>query len=201
MLRVGLTGGLATGKSFVGACLSELGCHLIQADLLGHEVLLPDGEAYPAVAAEFGPGILRADRAIDRKLLAADVFGRPERLARLNSLVHPHIFQRQEELVSQYSAADPTGIVVIEAAIMIEAGSHKRCQRLIVVVCSEEQQIERAMKRDGATREEVLARLGMQMPLAEKLKFADYVIDTTGGKEHTREQTRKVYESLRSIRL
>lgn len=196
MLRVGLTGGLASGKSFVGTTLSSLGCHLIQADVLGREALLPGGEAYEAVVDAFGDGILNQDGTIDRRRLAAEVFGRPERLGVLNGLVHPAVFQKQEELIREYEAADPQGIVVVEAAIMIEVGSYKHCDKLIVAVCTEEQQIERAMHRDGATREEVLARIRAQMPLSEKRKYADYVIDTTGTKEQTSEQVRTVYHSL-----
>ena len=199
MLRVGLTGGLASGKSFVGEALERLGCHLIQADQLGHEVLLPGGEAYEPVVREFGRGILNEDGTIDRKRLAAEVFDRPERLGLLNSLVHPPVVRREEEWIAKAESADPCGIVVVEAAILVETGSYKRFDRLIVVVCGEEQQLERAMKRDGARRDEVLARLSRQMPLKEKRMYADYVIDTSGSKEETLRQTREVYESLRRI--
>ncbi len=197
MLKVGLTGGLASGKSFVGETLRELGCRLIQADILGHQVILPDGEAYAAVVAEFGSGILRPDATIDRSALAAEVFGNPERLARLNQLVHPPVFRREQDLMAQYEGEDPHAIVVVEAAIMIEAGSYRRYDCLILAVCTEAQQIERSMRRDGATREAVLARVRSQMPLREKRKFADYVIDTSESKEHTRLQAAELYELLR----
>lgn len=196
VLRVGLTGGLASGKSSVGATFASLGCHLIQADVLGREALLPSGDTYAAVVEAFGSGILNEDGTIDRRRLATEVFEQPERLGLLNSLVHPAVFRRQEELIAGYEAVDPQGIVVVEAAIMIETGSYKRCDKLIVVICSEEQQIERAMHRDGVTREEVLARLRAQMPLSEKRKYADYVIDTSGTREQTAEQVRTVYHSL-----
>jgi dephospho-CoA kinase len=116
MLKVGLTGGLACGKSFVGQALAELGCHLIEADELGHEVLLQGGEAYDGVVREFGAAILNADGAIDRKRLAAEVFGKPERLETLNRLVHPHIFRREAQLIGQLAKSDPHGIVVVAAA-------------------------------------------------------------------------------------
>lgn len=199
MLRVGLTGGLATGKSFVGEAFQELGCHLIKADELGHQVLQPGGEAFEAAVREFGPAILGADGAIDRRKLASEVFDKPERLARLNNLVHPPVIRREEQMIHEFAARDPHGIVIVEAAILIETGSHRRFQRLVLAVCSREQQIERAMRRDGLTREEVLARLDRQMPLEEKLKLADYVIDTSGSKDDTRRRIREVYESLRSI--
>jgi dephospho-CoA kinase len=199
MLKVGLTGGLATGKSFVGQALAGLGCYLIKADELGHEVLLPGGEAYESVIQAFGPGILSADGTIDRKRLASEVFDKPERLAALNSLVHPPVIRREEELLAEITARDPAAIAVTEAAILIETGSHKRFDKLILVVCDEQQQLERAMRRDGADREEVLARVSRQMPLKEKRKFADYIIDNSGSMEDTLRQTRAVYDSLRSI--
>jgi dephospho-CoA kinase len=196
---VGLTGGLACGKSFVGEALAELGCHVLQADQLGHEVLLPGGEAYAPVVREFGAGVLGEAGEIDRRALAAQVFGRPERLALLNSFVHPPVMRREEEWLARVAAADPHGIAVVEAAILIETGSHQRFDKLIVVTCDVERQVQRSMKRDGAAREEVLARLSRQMPLAEKLKFADFIIDTSATKEETVRQARAVYESLRRL--
>jgi dephospho-CoA kinase len=199
MLKVGLTGGLACGKTFVGQALAALGCHLIEADQLGHEILLPGGEAYADVVREFGQAILNADGTIDRKRLAAEVFGKPERLAALNRLVHPHVFARERKLIDRYAEADPRGIVVVEAAILIETGNYKNFDRLILVECDEEQQIERAIKRDHTDREDVQSRLRRQMPLAEKRKFAQYVIDTSGSKEETMRQVREVHDALRRI--
>ncbi len=199
MLRVGLTGGLASGKSFVGEHLRQLGCHLIKADELGHAVLGVDGEAYPAVLAEFGESILNPDRSINRRHLAAIVFNQRERLARLNALVHPAVRERAMKLHADIAARDPEAIVVTEAAILVETGSYQNYNRLIVAFCSENQQIERAMHRDGITREETLARLGQQFPLAEKVKFADFVIDTSGSKENTIQRTLEVYQALREV--
>jgi len=197
MLKVGLTGGLACGKSFVGEALREMGCLLIHADQLGHQVLAKGGPAYQPVLEQFGPHILAADRDIDRKALAAKVSDHPERLARLNAIVHPAVIHREEELMAQFAAAHPDGIGVVEAAILIETGSYRRFDKLILVTCSEEQQIERAMRRTGATTSDVQARIRRQMPLAEKRKYADFVIDTSGDKEETVEQTRAVYQALR----
>ncbi|MBI3279667.1 MAG: dephospho-CoA kinase [Acidobacteria bacterium] len=198
MLRAGLTGGLATGKSFVGRALRDLGCHLIQADEIGHEVLRKDGPAYAAVIREFGGGIAGADGEIDRSRLGAEVFGRPDRLAVLNAIVHPLVIQREEELIAAAAAEDPSGIAVVEAAILIETGSYKRFDRLILVLCSQEEQFRRAVER-GLSPDEVRARLARQMPMSEKRKYAQYVIDTSGAKEDTLRQTCRVYESLRSI--
>lgn len=201
MIRVGLTGGLASGKSFVGRLLAELGCHVIRADEIGHELLLPGTSVYEAVVARFGPAILGTDDQIDRRKLAAEAFSDPEKLALLNSIVHPAVFEREEDFMDEVQDRDPDGIAVVEAAILIETGSYRRYDRLVLVVCTEEQQIERAMHRDGCTREEAKARLMRQMPLAEKRKFADFVIDTSGTKESTAEQARQVYDSLRSGRI
>jgi dephospho-CoA kinase len=198
MLKVGLTGGLASGKSFVGNALADLGCHLIEADRLGHDVILPGGEAYDDVVREFGAGILDPDGTINRKRLAAEVFGKPDRLAILNRIVHPPVFRREQALMDEYERVDPRGITVVEAAILIESGSYKRFDRLILVVCDEALQLSRAAER-GAERAEALARIQRQMPATEKKKFADYVIDTSGSKEETLRQTRVVYDSLRRI--
>jgi dephospho-CoA kinase len=199
MLRVGLTGGLACGKTFVGEALEGFGCLVIQADELGHEALAPGGEAYDAVVREFGPGILGEDGAIDRQKLAARVFGSPERLERLNQLVHPAVVRREEEAIAAYAAGHPDGIAVVEAAILIETGSYKRFDRMILVTCGEEQQVERALRRKNAEEGDIRARLSRQMPLDEKRKYADFVIDTSGEKQDTLRQTRAVFDALRRI--
>jgi dephospho-CoA kinase len=199
MLRVGLTGGLASGKSFVGHALAGLGCHLIQADELGHQVLLPGAEAYDEVLQEFGNDILDEDGFIDRRKLGELVFGQPQMLEKLSKIVHPKVGERQNRIIEEIVKTDPKAIIVVEAAILVETGSYKRCDRLIVAVCSAEQQMERAMKRGAYTTEEVLARLSRQLPLEEKLKVADYAIDTSGTKEDTIAQVRAVYDSLRSL--
>ena len=201
MLRVGLTGGLACGKSFVGEALAGWGCFLIEADELGHEVLRPGGEAYEPVIQEFGRDVVDASGEIDRRRLAARVFGNPEALTRLNALVHPPVVRREEQLIAAFAVREPKGIAVVVGAILIETGSYKRFDRLVLVTCSEQQQLDRAMRRDGATEAEVRARLGQQMSLDQKRQFADYVIDTSGAKQDTLRQTRAVYEELRRIEI
>ena len=136
MLRVGLTGGLASGKSFVGQALADLGCLWIQADELGHRVLAPGGDSYDAVVREFGSGILKDDGSIDRKKLADHVFDNPERLERLNRLVHPPVIRQEEELMREYALREPAGIAVVEAAILVETGGHKRFDCLVVAWCT-----------------------------------------------------------------
>lgn len=198
MLRVGLTGGFATGKSFVGHAMTELGCHLLQADQLGHAVLAPDGEAYTAVIAEFGRGILEPDGTIARKRLGDIVFRDPAKLARLNALVHPAVFARQEAWFAQLA---PDAVAVVEAAIMIETGSYRRYDRLVLTVCRPEIQLARGMARDGLTETQVRERLARQMPESEKRKYADFVIDTSGTPAETLEQTAQVCAQLKRSAL
>jgi len=200
VLRVGLTGGLASGKTFVGRALADLGCYLIEADKLGHQVMLPGAEAFDAILREFGPTILDAEGRISRRKLSGIVWNNPERLEKLNSLVHPPVQQREEISMAEIAQADPDAIVVVEAAILVETGRYKSFERLIVVTCTAEQQMERALERGSYNKEEILVRLSRQLPLAEKLRVADYVIDTSGTKEATLEQVQKVYAALRSLR-
>lgn len=199
MHLIGLTGGLATGKTHVGRMLETLGCRLIQADQLGHRALASDGEAYRLVIKKFGPGILDEQRFIDRKKLASLVFTDPVKLAELNALVHPAVHRLEAAMVAQILEQDPYAIVIVEAAIHIETGGYKRFEKLILAVCSKEEQIRRAMKRDHAAREEVLSRIDRQMPLEDKRKFADYVIDTSGDEAHTLAQTVEVYNQIRKL--
>jgi dephospho-CoA kinase len=200
MLRVGLTGGLASGKSFVGHALADLGCYLIEADKLGHQVMMPGGEAYDGIVEEFGRDILDAEGRISRRKLSGMVWTNPERLEKLNSLVHPPVLQREESRMAEIARTDPRGIAVVEAAILVETGRYKSFDRLIVVTSTAEQQMERALERGSYNKEEILARLSRQLPMEEKLRVADYVIDTSGSKEATLEQVRKVYGALQSLR-
>jgi dephospho-CoA kinase len=191
MLKVGLTGGMACGKSFVAAALGKLGCHIIEADDVGHEVMEPGGEAYDAVLAAFGT--------VDRTLLAERVFPAPEQLEKLNAIVHPAVRARASRQFQEIGARDPHAIVVYVVAILIESGAYREVDKIIVVSCTHEQQIERAMHRPGATETSVLARLERQMPLEKKKEFADYIIDTSGAREDTLRQTEIVYGDLRRL--
>ena len=172
---------------------------VIHADVLGHEVLAPGGEAFDAVVKEFGPEVMDGTGAIDRKALAARVFGDPARLEVLNRLVHPAVWTREERMMQAFAERQPDGIAVVEAAILIETGSYKRFDKMVLVVCDEEQQVRRAVKRDGISEADVRARLCNQMPVAEKRKYADFVIDTSGEKAETLAQAHRVWEALRRI--
>ena len=199
MLKVGLTGGYSTGKSFVADALTRLGCFVIYADRLGHATLEKGGEAYEAAVQAFGREILRPDASIDRKLLGAKVFASPELLDRLNSLVHPAVFRREQEMLDAWQAEHQHGIAVVEAAILIESGRESSFDRLIVTTCGEETQILRGMYRDVLTREQVEARLTRQMPSAEKEKYADYIIDTNGTEENTLRQVDDMFQELKRL--
>jgi dephospho-CoA kinase len=196
MLKVGLTGGYATGKTFVAEELARLGCHLIFADQLGHAALRPDGAAYAPTVQLFGRDVLLPDSTINRKKLASIVFSSPDLLAQLNAIVHPAVFELEEKMLADLAARDPRGIVILEAAILVETGRYAQCDKLIVTACDQETQIARGMKRDGATREAILARLSKQLSLEEKKRYADFVIDTSGDKEDTVTQTQQVFSAL-----
>jgi dephospho-CoA kinase len=191
MLRVGLTGAIATGKSTVGAMLRELGCHLLDADKVAHSMFEPGGAAYDQVVAEFGSGILTADGRVDRSKLGAIVFADPARMVRLNTIVHPLVLAALDREFAAIEKAEPHGIAVVEAALLIEAGYRNKLDMLVVTWCTPEQQLARLTQRDagkGLTIEQARQRIAAQMPAEEKRRVADVAIDCSGTIEHTREQ-------------
>lgn len=198
MLRVGLTGGLASGKTFAGAEFERLGCAVLQADKVGHQILAGDVEVRSEIVREFGPGVLTGEGAINRRALSKIVFRDKDKLRRLNAIVHPRVFARFERFFDEVAAQYPDAVAMVEAAIMIESGSYKRYQRLVLAACPRELQVERFMRRDGASREEAESRLARQMPLDEKRRFADFVIDTGRTEADTLRQVRSVYRRLRA---
>jgi dephospho-CoA kinase len=200
MLRVGLTGGIATGKSYVGKVLQELGCELIDADRVAHAVIEPGQPAYDELIVEFGPTILDAEGRIDRARLGAIVFADAARRARLNAIVHPRVYETQAVWLSEVAARDPRAIAVIDAALMIETGSYRRFDQLIVVHCRPDLQLARLQERNGLTLEAAQLRIDAQMPNHEKLAYANFVIDTSTSFEETRRQTEAVFHSLCQVR-
>jgi len=199
MLRVGLTGSIAVGKSFVSSVLAGLGCHLLDADQTAREVVAPGSVGLRAIVEAFGLETLRTDGTLDRAKLGAIVFSDEEKRARLNSILHPLIIEAQDDWLQRCAAQDPQGVGIVDAALMIETGSYKRFDKLIVVHCRPELQLERLTKRDGLTAEEAGRRIAAQMPQEEKKRFADYLIDTSGGFEETRAQAGAVYEQLKAL--
>jgi len=196
MLRVGMTGSIGVGKSFVASVFVELGCHVLDADLTAREVVLPGRPGLSAITREFGDEVLNADGTLDRKRLGALVFADENRRQRLNHILHPFIIARQDEILREWEVEDPNGIGIVDAALMIESGGYKRFDKLIVVHCRPEVQLERLMLRDKLSRDEAERRIAAQMPQEEKQKFADYLIDTSDGFDLTRAQTVRVHEKL-----
>jgi dephospho-CoA kinase len=199
MLKVGLTGGYASGKSFVATEFERLGCFVLRADLIGHAVLEPGEPAYAPTLQAFGPGILAPDRSIDRKKLAGVVFDNPGLLEKLNGFVHPAVIAREDAMLEEFKVHYPRGIAIVEAAILIETGRDRMFDRLILTVCDQETQIARGIKRDHLTREQVLARLSRQLPLEEKKSHAHYVVDTNGEKPQTLRQVQVIFEELERL--
>jgi len=197
MLRVGLTGSIGVGKSYVAGILAELGCHVLDADHTAREVVAPGSAGLSAVVAAFGREVLRSDRTLDRQLLGSLVFADEKKRQLLNSILHPYIIAKQDEQLREWETENADGIAVVDAALMIESGGYKRFEKLVVVHCRPEAQLERVMGRNGLSREEAQKRIDAQMPQAEKQKFADYLIDTSDGFATTRKRTVQVYEELR----
>ncbi len=196
MLRVGLTGGIASGKSTVAARMRELGLTVMNADLLAHQLMEPGQPAYDEIVREFGHGILAADGTVDRKKLGDIVFRDPARRERLNAIVHPRVIAAREEQFGQMEAENPRGLAIVEAALLIEAGYYKKLDRLIVCSCRPEQQLERLRAR-GLSEEDARQRIAAQLPLEEKLRLADDVVDCSGTLDETRRQTDALVGRLR----
>ena len=192
ILRTGLTGGIASGKSTVRELLAGLGCHTIDADRLVAELYQPGRSGHAALVATYGPGILHDDRTVDRVKLAGIAFSTPEEARKLNALIHPLVIAETEERLAGFGE----GIAVVEATLMIESGGRQRYDRLVIVDVVPEVQIERGVAR-GLAREEVERRIANQLPREERLRFADYVIDNSGDRAHLEAETRRVYELLR----
>ena len=199
MLRVGLTGSIGVGKSFVAGVLAELGCHVLDADRTAREVVEPGSPGLRAVEESFGLEVIRADGTLDRERLGSVIFADEEQRALLNSILHPYIIARQDGFLRAWEAEDPQGIGIVDAALMIESGSYQRFDKLIVVHCDAEKQLQRVMSRNNLSRVEAEQRIQAQMPQDEKKKFADYLIDTSEGFDATRKRATEVYRELRKL--
>ena len=199
MLKVGLTGGIASGKTFVVGLLRDFGCHVLDADATAHQVMEPGQPAHAEIVARFGAEILDPAGRIDRPRLGAIVFADAAERAALNAIVHPRVYEAQARWLAEVAAGDPGGIAVIDAALMIETGSWRRFDRLVVVHCQPEIQLARLMERNGLTREAAGARIAAQLPVAEKLRYANFTIDTSAGFDDTRRQVELLYRQLREL--
>ena len=199
MLKVGLTGGIACGKSYVLEELRKSGVRALDADEIAHSVISPNGGAYPEVVDAFGSKILTSDRIIDRKKLGAIVFSDRAALDRLNQIVHPHVFEEEKRRILAIEAeAGETerGLLVVDAALMIETGSYSDYDSIIVVYCRPAVQLHRLMQRDDLSAEDSLKRIRSQMPVLKKLRYADYVVDNSGKRTESRHQVRRIFDQL-----
>jgi dephospho-CoA kinase len=197
MLIVGLTGGIASGKSLVSCVFKDLGAHIIDADRIVHELLEPDQQAWQEIVDHFGEGVLLPDNSIDRKKLGEIVFNNAEEREWLNACIHPRVFEAFEVQVRHLRNRQPNAIIIFDAVLLIETGYHRNMDRTIVVYAEQEQQIERLASRNKFTREHALARIRSQMDLVKKREHADYVIDNTGTRESAEAQAREIFQKLK----
>ncbi len=200
MLRVGLTGSIGVGKSFVAGVLAELGGHVVDADATARAVVVPNSPGLKSVAKEFGDEFLQDDGTLNRAKLGALIFADNEKRQTLNSILHPFIIAEQDKLLRTWEAEDPEGIGIVDAALMIESGGSKRFDKLIVVHCLPEVQIARLMARDSLSRDQAEQRVAAQMPQEEKMKFADFLIDTSDGFVAARQRTAEVWNELKALK-
>ena len=197
MLRLGLTGGIASGKSTVAAMLRELGFAVLDADALGHKLIEPGQAAFAEVIQEFGPSITDSSGSIDRSKLGAVVFADRAKLDRLNAIVHPRV---AEVILSQFEVWRRAGVrdaVFVEAALLVESGIHKKLDGLVVVWCTPEQQLERLVAR-GLSEAEARRRISAQLPVEDKLRLATEKIDCSRSLEETRRQIEALAGKLRA---
>lgn len=202
LLKVGLTGGIASGKSVVSEMFAALGAHVTQADAISHRLMQPGEAVYNEVVRRFGRGILSPDGTVSRPKLAQAAFGDPPRVEELNRIVHPAVVEEQDRWMQEIGSRDPSAIAMVEAALILEAGAAGRFDCLVVVTCRPEQRVERWARRTSTdletARAEVTRRMAAQWPDEEKIKAADYVIDNSGSLDETQEQVKVIYESLRA---
>ncbi len=196
MFVVGLTGGIASGKSVVSNMLRDLGASIIDADEISREIMIPHTKCWEEVITSYGSDLLLEDLTIDRKKLAISVFKDSEQIKKLNRIVHPYIMQRIEEMIEEIKDKDPQALVIVDAALLVETGVYKHYDKLIVVYVSKETQLKRLMIRDAMSQEEAESRIDLQSPLTEKLKVADYIIENEVSLSKTREEVEKVYKAL-----
>ena len=197
MLRVGLTGSIAVGKTFVCEIFRELGCHVLDADQVARDVVEPGTPGLEAVVAAFGKDVLKSEGELDRGKLGSIVFADNEKRLLLNSIVHPLVFQTQDRWLRDREQEDPDGIAIVDAALMIESGGYKRFDKIIVVWCKPELQLQRLMARDGLSLNDAQRRIDAQMSQDEKKRHADFLIDTSGSRDNTRRQTSDVLRQLK----
>ncbi len=197
MLKVGLTGSIAVGKSFVLEVFRELGAFTLDADLTAREAVAPNTKGLQLLVENFGAEILQPNGELDRAKLARQVFADDAKRQLLNSIVHPLVIEAQNEWFNERESENPHGVAVIDAALMIESGSYKRFNKLVVVFCEPAIQLERLMSRNNLSEAEAAQRINSQLSQEEKKRFADFLIDTSKGFGDTRRQTIEIFEQLK----
>lgn len=199
MLKVGLTGSIAVGKSFVCDVLREAGVHVLDADQTARDVVAPGTKGLAGIVEAFDYEILQPDGSLDRAKMAKLVFADEVKRKLLNSIVHPLVIEAQDRWLQEIEIRDPNGIAVIDAALMIESGGYERFDKLVVAWCRPEVQLARLMDRAGIDQSEAKQRIVAQMPQDEKKRYADHLIDTSNGFDDVRRQTLKLVAELRSL--
>jgi len=199
MLVVGLTGGIASGKSMVSGILRSLGACIIDADVIAHELIRPGLPAWREIVGQFGQGILLEDGRINRPILGRIIFRDPAKRAVLNSILHPRIFEEVERQRKEIERKSPDAIVILDAALLIETGAHEIVNVVILVQVSEDLQIKRLMERNRLTREEAIERIKAQASLEERKRYAGYIIDASKSPEDVKLQTTEIFEKLKVL--
>jgi dephospho-CoA kinase len=199
VIIVGLTGSIASGKSTVAGIFKELGACLIDFDVLAREVVRPHLKAWEGIVEHFGTAVLNEDSTINRGMLAEIVFNDPAKLEKLNEIVHPAVFEEGKRRLEEIRRNNPEAIVVLDIPLLLETGYRTLVDKVVVVYSGEENQMKRLMGR-GLNPEEAEKRLRAQMPLAEKVKRADFVIQNDGSLAQTRRQVERVYQELRRLK-
>ena len=196
MRKVGLTGGIASGKSTVSGMFRDIGVPVIDADVIAREVVAPGSRALEAIVDTFGEEILTEEKSLNRARLGEIVFSDPAKKKVLERILHPEIIAEQDRRLRDLEREGRTPVAIADAAVMIESGSWKRFDSIVVVDCDESQQIGRLRRRNGMNEKEAIRRVNAQMPLSEKVKYADHVIDNRGSIDDTRKQVEALMELL-----
>ena len=199
MIVVGLTGGVATGKSSVARLFQDCGAIVIDADVLAREAVEPGRPAWRGIVRVFGKKVLQSDRTLDRRTVGRIVFGNRAKLKQLGAIVHPRVAREQNRLTREIARKDPDTVIIYDAPVLIEAGAHKRMNKIIVVAADQATQIKRLCSRSHFSRAEALRRIRSQLPLAQKVKLADYVIDGTLSFEQTKNEVQRIYAELEQL--
>jgi len=199
MIVVGLTGGVATGKSTVAKMFKQCGAVVIDADELARNVVKPGKPAWHAIVNTFGKTVLTSDRTINRQALGAVVFNNRVKLRRLERIIHPRVARQQVKLTRQAVRNDPKAVVIYDVPLLFEVGIDKRVDKIIVVSADQETQLARLKKRNGLSRAEALRRIRSQMPLAKKIQRTDHVLDGTLSRTSLRRQVGRLLKSLRLL--